>query len=141
MFTRLLPTRKLAVTATLALATCLAGSAAQAQTIDGTRDASYPAPLAVQTNPTSFGDSSVGAAGNGGANGDELDNISAQIVGANLYLFIGATCKATTTTSKFSLTRRWVGKTSWQPAPAPACWIPCPALSSTLVLMLTISLA
>ena len=62
---------------------------AQAQTIDGTRDASYPAPLAVQINPTGFSDSSVGTAGNGGANGDELDNISAQIVGSNLYLFIG----------------------------------------------------
>jgi len=75
--------------AILALTTWLASPAAQAQTIDGTRDASYPTPLAVQTTPTGFGDSSVGTAGNGGANGDELDNISAQIVGSNLYLFIG----------------------------------------------------
>ena len=87
MFTRLLPTQGLPAAAALALAALLAGPAAQAQTIDGTRDASYPAPLAVQANPTNFGDSSVGLVG--GANGDELDNISARIVGSDLFLFIG----------------------------------------------------
>lgn len=87
MFTRLLPTQGLSAAAALALAALLAGPAAQAQTIDGTRDASYPAPLAVQANPTGFGDSGAGMTG--GANGDELDNISARIVGSDLFLFIG----------------------------------------------------
>lgn len=87
MFTHLLPTRGFSAAAALAVASWLASPTAQAQTIDGTRDASYPAPLAVQANPTGFGDSNAGLIG--GANGDELDNISAQIVGTNLLLFIG----------------------------------------------------
>lgn len=68
-------------------AVLLGGTAAQAQTIDGTRDASYPTALAVQTNSTGFGDSNTGSPTQ--ANGDELDNIHAQIVGSDLYLFIG----------------------------------------------------
>jgi hypothetical protein len=69
-------------------AVALLGSApAWAQTVDGTRDASYPAALAVQAVTTGFGNSNTGQVGV--ANGDELDNIHAQIVGSNLYLFIG----------------------------------------------------
>ena len=65
----------------------LGGFAARAQTIDGTRDANYPAALAVQTNSTGFGDSNTGSPTQ--ANGDELDNLHAQIAGSDLYLFIG----------------------------------------------------
>lgn len=86
MFTRILPTHGISAAAALAFA-LFAGSTAQAQTIDGTRDANYAAPIAVQANPTQFGDSSVGQIG--AANGDELDNISARIVGSDLFLFIG----------------------------------------------------
>ena len=79
-------------TALLALAglAALVGSApAQAQaTVDGTRDASYPAALAVQTVQTQFGDKTV-ASSQTASGGSELDNIHAQIVGSNLYLFIG----------------------------------------------------
>lgn len=73
----------------LSAALCLAGAAAQAQapTIDGTRDASYPSALAVQTVQTGFGDATTGSPT--AANGSELDNIHARIVGTNLYLFIG----------------------------------------------------
>ena len=60
---------------------------AQAPAVDGTRDAGYPAALAVQTNETSFGNSTNGTAFN--ANGSELDNIHAQIVGTDLYIFVG----------------------------------------------------
>lgn len=73
----------------LVAALVLAGTAVQAQapTIDGTRDASYPAALAVQTVETSFGDASTASAMS--ANGSELDNLHARIVGPNLYLFLG----------------------------------------------------
>ena len=60
---------------------------AQAPVVDGTRDASYPAALALQTNATSYGNSTAGSAYS--ANGTEIDNIHAQIVGSNLYVFIG----------------------------------------------------
>ncbi|MDQ2770420.1 MAG: hypothetical protein M3Y54_07970 [Bacteroidota bacterium] len=69
------------------LAALLGGPAARAQTVDGTRDSSYPAALAVQTNATGFGDSNTGVPTE--ANGDELDNIHALIAGSDLYLFIG----------------------------------------------------
>ena len=69
------------------LAALLGGPAAQAQTVDGTRDAAYPAALAVQTNSTGFGDNNLGSQTL--ANGDELDNIHALIAGSDLYLFIG----------------------------------------------------
>ena len=65
------------------LAALLGGTTAQAQTVDGTRDASYPAALAVQTNTTGFGDNNQGLATQ--ANGSELDNIHAQIVGTDLF--------------------------------------------------------
>ncbi|GAA4370936.1 hypothetical protein GCM10023185_45920 [Hymenobacter saemangeumensis] len=54
-----------------------------AQTVDGTRDASYPAALALQTVETGFGD-----------NQSELNNIHAQIVGSDLYIFIGGNLEA-----------------------------------------------
>ena len=62
-------------------------SAAHAQTVDGTRDASYPAALAVQGNATQFGNSNTGLQTN--ANGSELDNVHAKVVGTDLYLFFG----------------------------------------------------
>ncbi len=68
------------------------GSAASAQTVDGTRDASYPAALAVQTVNTDFGNSTSGSQTL--ADGCELDNIHARIVGSNLYLFIGGNLQA-----------------------------------------------
>lgn len=71
----------------LTLATLLGSAPLWAQTVDGTRDASYPAALAVQTVNTEFGDNNAGSQTS--ANGSELDNIHARIVGANLYLFIG----------------------------------------------------
>ena len=63
------------------------GAFAQAPTVDGTRDASYPAALAVQTVNTQFGDATGSTATQ--ANGSELDNLHARIVGDKLYLFIG----------------------------------------------------
>lgn len=60
---------------------------AQAPTVDGTRDASYPAALAVQTVNTQFGDATGSTTTQAG--GSELDNLHARIVGGNLYLFIG----------------------------------------------------
>lgn len=75
----------------LTAAGLLVGSTTLAQTVDGTRDGSYPAALAVQTTYTGFGDNNVGQPGP--ANGSELDNVHAQIVndaGVNyLYLFFG----------------------------------------------------
>ncbi len=65
----------------------LVALAGQAQTVDGTRDASYPAALAVQTVGTQFGNNTTGS--QYAANGEELDNIHAQIVGSDLFLFIG----------------------------------------------------
>ncbi|MDO7875835.1 choice-of-anchor D domain-containing protein [Hymenobacter sp. ASUV-10] len=62
-------------------------SVAQAQTIDGTRDASYPAALAVQTVNTSFGNNTNGNVASAG--GSELDNIHAYISGSDLVIFIG----------------------------------------------------
>ena len=59
-----------------------------AQTVDGTRDASYPAALAVQTVDTQFGNH-TGPASQYAAAGSELDNLHARIVGSDLYLFIG----------------------------------------------------
>ncbi len=63
---------------------------AQAQTpvVDGTRDAAYPAALAVQSVDTNFGDNN-GTPSQYAAGGSELDNIHARIVGSDLYLFIG----------------------------------------------------
>ena len=73
----------------LLTALMLSGTAAlaQAPTIDGTRDASYPAALALQTVNTQFGDATSATAMQAG--GSELDNIHARIEGSNLYLFLG----------------------------------------------------
>lgn len=65
----------------------LAGSA-MAQTIDGTRDASYTN-LFSQNVQTQFGDY-----GNPTPGGSEIDNISWQSSGGNLYLFIGGNMEA-----------------------------------------------
>ena len=88
MMTRVLASNgRLAVIPFLATLGLFGYHAAQAQTVDGTRDASYPASLAVQTVNTGFGDN-TNTDGNT-ASGSELDNITAKIVGSDLYLFIG----------------------------------------------------
>ncbi|MBY0311704.1 MAG: serine protease [Phycisphaerales bacterium] len=53
--------------------------------IDGTLDAGYGAPLAVQTTATEFGDNTLALTGF--ANGSELDGGYARIIGPNLFLF------------------------------------------------------
>ena len=75
--------------AALGLAAMAGSYAAQAQTVDGTRGGAegYGTALAVQTNSTGFADNTQ-TNGNQ-SNGSEVDNIHAQIVGSNLYLFIG----------------------------------------------------
>ncbi len=79
----------------LTVAGIVAGVPGYAQTVDGTRDGSYPAALAVQTNATGFGDATQGnQEQNDGANsGSELDNIHAQITNVGgidyLYIFLG----------------------------------------------------
>jgi hypothetical protein len=78
---------RLSAAALVAAMGCATLAQAQAPTIDGTRDASYPAALAVQANATGFGDNNQGSQTQ--ANGDELDNIHARIVGNDLYVFIG----------------------------------------------------
>jgi hypothetical protein len=69
------------------LATMLAGAfaaAAFAQTIDGTRDAIYGAPLAVQTVQTQFGDANPP----GSLGGSELDAAYARIANGRLFLML-----------------------------------------------------
>ncbi len=68
------------------------GTAPGTALIDGTRDATYPAALAVQTTATGFGDSNAGQ--EGFANGSELDNVHAQIIGQDLYVFLGGNLEA-----------------------------------------------
>ncbi len=71
--------------ATLALvATC--GLAIAAPVIDGTRDAQYGAPIAVQQNSTGFGDNNLGQVGP--ANGSELDAGYGFVEAGNLHLFL-----------------------------------------------------
>jgi len=70
-----------------AAAVGIAGAAAQAApVVNGTRDAEYGAPRAVQANPTSFGDSNLGQTGF--ANGSELDAGYATIANGRLYIFL-----------------------------------------------------
>lgn len=74
--------------AALTAAGILAGTTGQAQIIDGTRDGAYlTAPLAVQTVNTNYGDSGLGQQEY--ATGSEIDNISAQVDGTDLVIFIG----------------------------------------------------
>ncbi|MBC7449064.1 MAG: choice-of-anchor D domain-containing protein [Hymenobacteraceae bacterium] len=63
------------------------GTAPGTALVDGTRDATYPAALGVQNNATSFGNSTSGDDGN--ASGSELDNVHTQIIGNDLYIFLG----------------------------------------------------
>lgn len=56
--------------------------------VDGTRDAAYPAAIAVQTQTTMFGDS-TDALCEESAGGSELCNLHATIDGGVLYIFIG----------------------------------------------------
>ena len=74
--------------AALAAATALVAAATPSfgQTVDGTRDAVYGAPLAVQANPTGFGDSNNPVPAGGG--GSELDAAYGVVAGGNLNLFL-----------------------------------------------------
>jgi hypothetical protein len=67
------------------LLSSLAG-VASAITLDGTAEAGYGAPIAVQTVGTGFGDSNLGATDY--ANGSELDGVYASISGGTLYLLL-----------------------------------------------------
>ena len=66
-------------------AVCAAAGTATAQVIDGTRDASYGAPVAVQTTETQFGDA-ADPAGFGG--GGELNAMYLSSDGVNLYVMV-----------------------------------------------------
>ena len=71
----------------LGIALLSAATAAHAQFVtDGTREAAYDDPLAVQMTPTGFGDNSQGSQIL--ANGSELNAAYARIVGTDLYLFL-----------------------------------------------------
>lgn len=73
--------------ATLSLATVF-GTVAHTQIIiDGSLDAAYGAPLAIQDTPTGFGDSNLGQPG--AANGSELDVAYALRTHTTLFLFLG----------------------------------------------------
>ncbi|TWT48593.1 PEP-CTERM sorting domain-containing protein [Botrimarina hoheduenensis] len=74
---------------TLTLTLAVAGVAQASITVDGTVDASYGAPLAVQTVQTQFGDSS----GNG-AGGGELDAAYAKVWNDRLYVMITGNVEA-----------------------------------------------
>ena len=71
----------------LTIAGALIGTPGYSQTVDGTRDGSYPAALAVQTIDTNFGNNNTGSQTL--ANGSEVDNIHAQIVGTDLFIMVG----------------------------------------------------
>lgn len=67
-----------------ALVSGAAASAAIAQVIDGTRDASYGAPIAIQTVQTQFGDANPP----GNLGGSELDAAYARIENGRLYIML-----------------------------------------------------
>lgn len=70
-----------------AIATLISGAAASAaiaQVIDGTRDASYGAPIAIQTVQTQFGDANPP----GNLGGSELDAAYARIENGRLYIML-----------------------------------------------------
>lgn len=67
-----------------ALVSGAAASAGIAQVIDGTRDASYGAPIAVQTVQTQFGDANPP----GNLGGSELDAAYARIENGRLYIML-----------------------------------------------------
>jgi hypothetical protein len=67
-----------------ALALSALAAAAGAQIIDGTAEALYGAPRAIQAAGTQFGNSNIGQLG--WANGSELDAAFGRISGGNLYL-------------------------------------------------------
>jgi hypothetical protein len=72
-----------------AVVLALSASQSRAITVDGTLDAGYGSALAVNINPTGFGDSSYTAGPNTpDANGSELDAGYGVISGGNLYLFL-----------------------------------------------------
>jgi len=74
---------------TMALAIALPVSQVRAITVDGTLDAGYGSALAVNINPTGFGDSSYTAGPNTpDANGSETDAGYGVIQGGTLYLFL-----------------------------------------------------
>jgi hypothetical protein len=71
-------------TSFIAICWLLAGSAQAAITVDGSLDAGYGTPLAVQTINTGFGN----ATGGDGTGGSELDAAYGVVQGGNLYLFL-----------------------------------------------------
>ena len=71
---------------TAAAAFLLSTTQARAITVDGTLDAGYGSALAIQGNPTGFGDSTVGDGTSAG--GSELDAGYGTISGGNLYIFL-----------------------------------------------------
>ncbi|MGE3180284.1 MAG: hypothetical protein AB7N71_01535 [Phycisphaerae bacterium] len=70
----------------VAMCSCISATFAQ-PVIDGSLDTIYCDALAVQDTQTGFGNASNGMIAN--ANGSELDNAYATIIGGTLYLFIG----------------------------------------------------
>ena len=74
--------RSVSVVALLAFAG--AAGVANAQVVDGTRDASYGAPIVVQSVQTQFGDASPP----GNLGGSELDAAYARISGGRLYIML-----------------------------------------------------
>ena len=65
---------------------CVASAAWAVPTVNGSLDAEYGSPLAVQGNPTSFGDSNL--ASTNFANGSELDAGYARVSNGRLYIFL-----------------------------------------------------
>jgi len=64
----------------------LSVAASAAPDVNGSYDADYGAPKAVQANPTGFGDSTSGQVGT--ANGSELDAAYGVVSGGNLHIFL-----------------------------------------------------
>jgi hypothetical protein len=70
----------------IAAALLLSTSQTRAITVDGTLDGAYGSALAIQGNPTGFGDSTIGDGTSAG--GSELDAGYGVISGGNLFLFL-----------------------------------------------------
>jgi hypothetical protein len=83
--------KKLLLAGLASVALCVA---VNAQTIDGTLDASYGSALSVQGNPTGFGDSTIGDGTSAG--GSELDAGYGYISGGNLNIFLAGNVESQT---------------------------------------------
>src|SRR5208282_6743267 len=87
--------------ASLALASLIPAAKGQI-VVNGTLDAGYGSPLAVQTINTGFGDSTVGDGTSSG--GSELDAAYANVSNGTLYLFFAGNLRTTGTISTSSST-------------------------------------